>query len=249
MAAVADSVDHRLAEVVERVAVGGDQRVERFDVAGAGRLDEQQVVDADEVEGRILAREASLHELPHLRDHRQRHLDLDAGQLAEARGARGQVGEDTPQSSCITLTVVPGSKRRICLLSRRVSGAVLERTWASARSKTSGRSAVPRPAPAGRRHHPVLDPRQLGHELAVPAACERAHALLDKGVGQVQREVRGGGVDDGPGAVVGGDRTLEGLGERGDLARLGDAADPAEIEDDDLRAAAGDQVAESGAAR
>ena len=52
------------------------------------------------------------------------------------------------------------------------------------------------------------------------------------------------GVDDRSGAVVWSNRPLERLRERRDLACLCDAADPADVEDDDLRAAADDQIAE-----
>ena len=96
----ATAVAHRseclAREVVERIRLGGDQVVERLDVTGPCRLDQQQVVDAHEVEGRILAGEAALHQLPHLGNDRQRHVDLDAGQLREALGRRRQVEEDTP---------------------------------------------------------------------------------------------------------------------------------------------------------
>ena len=222
MPAVAHRRDRLAREVVERVAVGRDQVVERLDVPRARRLDQQQVVDADEVERRILAREAALHQLPHLGDHRQRHLDVDPGLLGEALRGRRQVLEDAP----VLLHHAYGL--RICVSSSWTQDGRAD--CASARSKTSGGApcrARARRAP----NHPVLDHRQRGHEIGVPAAPERAHALLDHRVRQVHREVRRRRVDDRARAVVRRDRPLERLGERGDLARLRDAADPADVED------------------
>ena len=96
LSAVAHGADRLRGEVVERVPVTGDELVERGDVPRASGLDEQQVVAADEVERRIVAREAPLHQLPHLGDLGQRHLDRGAGQLLEPVRGRAEVLEDAP---------------------------------------------------------------------------------------------------------------------------------------------------------
>ncbi len=85
---------------------------------------------------------------------------------------------------------------------------------------------MPSPGPAGGDTIPFSTTGSAVTSSRVPAAPERADALLDHRVRQVHREVRRGRVDDRARAVVRRDRALEGLGERGDLARLGDARRP-----------------------
>ena len=55
--------------------------------------------------------------------------------------------------------------------------------------------------------------------------------------------MHGGGIDDRPGAVMGRDRQMVGLRQARDLARLGDAADPAEVGHHDADGAAADELA------
>ena len=85
----------------------------------------------------------------------------------------------------------------------------------------------------------VDDPRQLRHELLVPAGIEGADRFLDQRIGRIQRQMHGGGIDDRAGAVMGRDGEMVGLREACDLARLGDAADPAEVGHHDADGARG----------
>ena len=71
---------------------------------------------------------------------------------------------------------------------------------------------------------------QVGHQLLVPAAVESPHALLHQGVGRVQREVAGRGPDHRPSAVVRRHWQLPGVSHGGNLARLAQAAAPAQVQ-------------------
>src|SRR6478735_6121185 len=92
----------------------------------------------------------------------------------------------TPQPSCITRTLVPGSNVRICCLPVRrglpkrgrpdVCIRALEDLWPERR---------PEAGPDGRGDHSVLDHGQRSHQLAVPTTPECADALLDHRVRQV----------------------------------------------------------------
>ena len=140
-------------------------------MAAARRLDEQQIVDADEVEGRILAGEAALHQLPHLRDHGQRHLDVDPGLRCVNRSAAAGRFSNTPQPSCMTRTVVLS---RLASSSRRGS----DRGRRCSRSNTSVRSSRPRPGPGGADTMPRSITGSAVTSSRYQPVVERAHALL-----------------------------------------------------------------------
>src|SRR5262245_49197385 len=87
---------------------------------------------------------------------------------------------NTPQPSCITRTVVPGSNVRICVL-LCVCGSIEScRADACIRSLEDLRAERRAESRPGRRgHHPVLDHGQCCHQLGVPAGPEGADALLN----------------------------------------------------------------------
>ena len=118
------------------------------------------------------------------------------------------------------------------------------RTCAVNRLSMSGASSRPRPGPGGTVIKPSLTSGQRGDEIAVPGAVIGAHALLDEGVRRVQRQMRRGGEHHRPGAVVRRDRQVPGLGHRSDLARLGEAAAPGDVEHDDAGGAGLEEIAE-----
>ena len=97
----------------------------------------------------------------------------------------------------------------------------------------SGTSSSPRPGPGRHGDVAVLDRRQRGHQVAIPGPVIGAHALLDERVRRVQRKMRRGAEHDRAGAVVRRDRQVPGLGHRGDLARLREAAAPGDVEHHD----------------
>src|SRR5215218_10503712 len=97
---------------------------------------------------------------------------------------------------------------------------------------------------AGRRRDgAVVDVRESGDELAVPAAVIGAHRLLDQRVRGVDRKVSGGHQDNRSGAVVRSYWELVRLGHRRDLLRLGDTAAPGDVEHGNAHGAALERLA------
>ena len=96
----------------------------------------------------------------------------------------------------------------------------------------------------------------LGHHVGIGDAQISAHGLLIDRVRGVDGQVNACQQREWPGAIVQGDRTFEGLGHGGNLARFGDAAHPGHIQHDDAhgvalhhlseRPARGDRLAGAG---
>ena len=87
-----------------------------------------------------------------------------------------------------------------------------------------------RARPGWWRQESVLDRRHVCYEVAIEAVQERAHHFLDQRIRQVEREVDRRHEDDRTHAVVRRHRPLVGIGEGGDLARLGEPAAPPHVE-------------------
>ena len=100
----------------------------------------------------------------------------------------------------------------------------------------------PETRPVGRGDEAVGDDRQLGEEIAVPAAVEGAHRLLQDRVRGADGEVRPRGQADRAGAVVRRDRHAVELRERSHLLGLGETTAPAEVEHEVADVAALEQL-------
>ena len=155
-------------------------------------------------------------------------LHLDPGQLAEPLAGRGQVLEKPP--SPLASRVRASLASNVHLISSQGRFSVLCGSERRLVPVPRAAARVPRPGPVGGVIMPASTTGSSVTSSVYHPVAERAHVLLQDRVGSVQRQVRPGGVDDRPGAVVRRDRPLEGLGEGGNLAGLGDPADPAEIE-------------------